>query len=228
MPLPGCLKCICPFFLISSCLGIVLLSGCGSGSAAHQEPSPPVFPPATVPLVKLSSDPFTNASSQHATEVEPDTFAFGPTIVSAFQVGRIHDGGGADIGFATSSDGGTTWSSGFLPGITMFQGGGTFTAASLMQMNTSSDGGLTWGPPLSTASLAHGIGGQPLVQPNGTVVVPFASGVFGSMAAFRSADGGATWSSTVAISPITEHQEAGNLRSAPLPTAEIDGEGKVY
>jgi hypothetical protein len=48
------------------------------------------------------------------------------------------------------------------------------------------------------------------------------------MAAFRSADGGATWSSTVAISPITEHQEAGNLRSAPLPTAEIDGEGKVY
>src|SRR5438034_5304672 len=94
MPLPGCLKCICPFFLISSCLGIVLLSGCGSGSAAHQEPSPPVFPPATVPLVKLSSDPFTNASSQHATEVEPDTFAFGPTIVSAFQVGRIHDGGG--------------------------------------------------------------------------------------------------------------------------------------
>src|SRR5947207_6622585 len=105
MPLPGCLKCICPFFLISSCLGIVLLSGCVSGSAAHQEPPPPVFPPATVPLVKLSSDPFTNASSQHATEVEPDTFAFGPTIVSAFQVGRIHDGGGADIGFATSSDG---------------------------------------------------------------------------------------------------------------------------
>jgi hypothetical protein len=267
-----------------------------------------VFPPATVPLVKLSSDPFTNASSQHATEVEPDTFAFGSTIVSAFQVGRIHDGGGADIGFATSTDGGTTWSSGFLPGITMFHGGGTFTAASdasvaydashgmwliaslalspslnqvvvsrssdginwgspiavtttgnpdknwivcdnsttssfyghcyvqwddpssanLMQMNTSTDGGLTWGPPLSTAGLAHGIGGQPLVQPNGTVVVPFASGVFGSMAAFSSNDGGASWSSTVAISSITDHQEAGNLRSAPLPTAEIDGSGKLY
>lgn len=83
-----------------------------------------------MPLVKLSSDPFTNASSQHATEVEPDTFAFGSTIVSAFQVGRIHDGGGADIGFATSSDGGTSWSSGFLPGITAFQGSGTFSAAS--------------------------------------------------------------------------------------------------
>src|SRR5207253_4533626 len=67
---------------------------------------------------------------QHATEVEPDTFAFGSTIVTAFQVGRIHGGGASDIGFATSTDGGTTWSSGFLPGITTFQDGGTFTAAS--------------------------------------------------------------------------------------------------
>jgi len=48
------------------------------------------------------------------------------------------------------------------------------------------------------------------------------------MAAFSSTDGGASWSSTVAISSITDHQEAGNLRSAPLPTAEIDGSGKIY
>jgi len=45
-------------------------------------------------------------------------------------VGRIFSGGGADIGFATSTDGGTTWTSGLLPGITTFQGGGTSTAAS--------------------------------------------------------------------------------------------------
>jgi hypothetical protein len=102
------------------------------------------------------------------------------------------------------------------------------SSASVMQMNTSTDGGLSWGPSLSTTSNAHGIGGQPLVQPNGTVVVPFASGVFGSMAAFRSTDGGASWGGTVAISSITDHQEAGNLRSAPLPTAEIDGSGKIY
>src|SRR5204862_2628737 len=57
-------------------------------------------------------------------------FAFGSTIVSAFQVGRIFSGGGADIGFATSINGGATWTSGFLPRITTFQGGGTFTAAS--------------------------------------------------------------------------------------------------
>ncbi len=115
-----------------SLLSALLISftlGCGSGSA-HTEPAQMVFPAATVPLTKLSSDPYTNSTSQHATEVEPDTFAFGSTIVTAFQVGRIHGGGAADIGFATSTDGGTTWSSGFLPGITTFQDGGTFTAAS--------------------------------------------------------------------------------------------------
>src|SRR5206468_5699264 len=79
---------------------IALTLGCGSGSV-HTEPAQMVFPAATVPLTKLSSDPYTNSTSQHATEVEPDTFAFGSTIVTAFQVGRIHGGGASDIGFAT-------------------------------------------------------------------------------------------------------------------------------
>src|SRR4029077_4294543 len=72
-------------------------------------------------LVKVSSDPFTNSASQHRTEVEPDTFSYGTTIVSAFQTGRVIPGGSADIGWATSTDGGTTWGSGFLPGITKAQ-----------------------------------------------------------------------------------------------------------
>src|SRR5207253_2574391 len=197
---------------------------------------------------------------QHATEVEPDTFAFGSTIVTAFQVGRIHGGGASNIGFATPTDAGTTWNSGFLPGITVVQDGGTFTEASdasvaydaahgmwliaslgigsgpakvlvsrspdainwenpivvttagdadknwivcdntstsqfyghcyiewddvnsgdLIKMNTSADGGLTWGSALNTADGAHGIGGQPLVQPGGKVIVPIAGGVFRS------------------------------------------------
>ena len=49
-------------------------------------------------LVQLSSDPFSNATSQHRTEVEPDTFAAGSTLVSAFQVGRFFGGGASDIG----------------------------------------------------------------------------------------------------------------------------------
>src|SRR6185312_837674 len=73
---------------------------------------------ASVTLLQLSSDPFTNSASQHATEVEPDTFAAGNTIVSAFQVGRIFGGGAADIGFATSTNGGKSFSNGFLPDTT--------------------------------------------------------------------------------------------------------------
>src|SRR5581483_5683887 len=41
---------------------------------------------ANVPLTQISADPFANSTSQHATEVEPDTFAHGSTLVSAFQV----------------------------------------------------------------------------------------------------------------------------------------------
>src|SRR2546423_10824929 len=44
-------------------------------------------------LIQLSSNPFTNSSSQHRTEVEPDTFSFGSTLVTAFQTGRIFNGG---------------------------------------------------------------------------------------------------------------------------------------
>jgi hypothetical protein len=87
------------------------------------------FAQAQVSLTQLSEDTFTDTPSQHATEVEPSTFSYGSTIVSAFQVARIFGGGGADIGFATSTNGGVTWTNGYLPGITIYQGG-TNSAAS--------------------------------------------------------------------------------------------------
>ncbi len=81
------------------------------------------FPP--VALVRLSTDTLTNSLGQHATEVEPDTLAFGSAVVSTFQVGRIFGGASSAIGFAASTDGGLTWSNGLLPGVTTnFQGGG--------------------------------------------------------------------------------------------------------
>ena len=73
---------------------------------------------AAVSLTRVSNDPYTNAASQHRTEVEPDTFSFGSTIISAFQVGRIFGGGSANIGWATSTNGGQNWTNGFLPGTT--------------------------------------------------------------------------------------------------------------
>src|SRR5689334_16449600 len=63
-------------------------------------------------LTQISSDPYTNPDSQHKTEVEPDTFAFGNTIVSAFQVGRFFSGGATNVGWATSTNGGETWTHG--------------------------------------------------------------------------------------------------------------------
>src|SRR5213592_575195 len=75
---------------------------------------------AVIPVVKIATDPFTNSTSQHKTIVEPDSYSFGSTIVSAAQEGRFFDGGASDIGFATSTNNGTSWTSGALPGITGF------------------------------------------------------------------------------------------------------------
>ena len=256
---------------------------------------------ANVPLTQVSSDPFTNPTSQHRTEVEPDTFAFGNTIVSAFQVGRFFDGGGSAIGFATSTNGGATWTRGFLPGITKFQGGGPFDRASdpavaydppgqrlddllagpvggrrvhgaavvtsrstnggltwsnpvttatgtnldknwiacdttstspffgncytqyddnaagnRMKMRRSTNGGLTWGAALNTGDAASGLGGQPVVRPNGTVLVPFQSSS-GQIRSFRSIDGGVSWRATVLVSTIQAHTVAGGCGPARCP-----------
>lgn len=263
---------------------------------------------AQLPLVKLSTDTFHNSDSEHKSEVEPDTFAWGSTIVSGFQVARVPDGGGADVGFATSTDGGKTWTSGYLPGLTDNYKGGSFTAASdasvaydkkhgqwlistlpiinnngeavatsrsadgihwskpvivdqsgsddknwitcdntttsphygncytewdepglgdVVFMSTSTDGGATWGPAKNTADQAAGIGGQPLVQPNGTVVVPIST--LGTMIAFRSTDGGQSWSSSSVIANQNYRGEDGGLRDGfGMPSASIDGSGKIY
>jgi hypothetical protein len=260
---------------------------------------------ARAPL-QLSSDPYTNKTSQHQTEVEPDTYSYGSTIVTTFQVGRFSDGGSSNIGWATSTDGGNTWKNGFLPGITQFDGGpytrvsdpsvaydaahSTWIISSLavtgsgnslaspavivslstdrglhwsrpitvvnggsafydkdwivcdstsaskfyghcyvqwdddnkgglILMSTSTDGGHHWGPALTTANKAMGLGGQPLVQPNGTVIVPISGYATSRMLAFISMDGGTSWSATVTVAKIT---------GSVLPTAEIDGSGKVY
>jgi hypothetical protein len=94
-------------------------------------------------------------------------------------------------------------------------------------MSTSTDGGLTWSLPISTAGHDKGLGGQPVVQPNGTVVVPFES-LNGKIEAFTSTDGGASWTKGVSVSSIRFHPVDGGLRTSPLPSAEVDASGKVY
>jgi len=244
--------------------------------------------------------------------------ANGNTLVAAFQTGRIGPlnggAGSTGIGWATSTDGGTTWSHGFLPGLTTGEGSGPYDAASdpavaydakhavwmiaslpistfqtpavvvsrstdgltwqnpvsadptsessdknwivcdswassphfgncylewddpinsdEILMSTSTDGGLTWGPATATANLPTGIGGQPLVQPNGTVVVPIETVPVNSqaalMSAFISSNGGLSWTAPISISNVQFHSDAGGIRSGPLPSAAVDGAGTVW
>src|SRR3954469_21190687 len=151
-------------------LGVALTAALAFASAAQ----------AAVP--HISSDPFTQATckasttTNHNTVVEPDSFSSGSTIVAAYQVGRIYDGGACAIGFATSTDNGGSWTSGLLPGLTKYAGGGAYdrgTDASVaydarharwlvsslvltesggvtgtaVVTSASTDGGLTWGAP---------------------------------------------------------------------------------
>jgi hypothetical protein len=98
---------------------VAAAAACGGASMPPMTKTPPAFPsPQTSNALQLSSDVFSNASSQHATEVEPSAFSFGSTIVAAFQSGRFYEAGSSDIAFATSHDGGMTWLGGVLPGTT--------------------------------------------------------------------------------------------------------------
>src|SRR5690348_15316089 len=133
---------------------------------------------ANVAVTQVSSDPFTDAQAQHRTEVEPDTFSFGTTIVSAFQVGRVSGGGASDIGWATSTNSGASWTNGFLPGITangsvrgiygqasdasvafdakhkvwLISSLGIRSSSVDVLTSRSTDGGLTWSNPVTTAT----------------------------------------------------------------------------
>ena len=274
---------------------------------------------AAVSLIQLSTDPYRNSTSQHQTEVQPHAFSFGSTLVSAFQVGRFAGtssfGGSDNIGWATSTDGGKSWTHGFLRGITVYAGGSfarvtapsvvydakhqvwliasqpfyssslgggaaqvvsrstdggltwskPFTVTdlgpkvlldkgwitcdntptspfyghcydefdshrqgNLILMNTSTDGGKTWQGAKPTANNDTGLGGQPVVQPNGTVVVPLDNAIQAAVLVFTSTDGGVSWGKTSVIQQIVAHRVAGGLRANPIISAAMDGAGKVY
>ncbi|HKP91106.1 MAG TPA: sialidase family protein [Thermoleophilaceae bacterium] len=273
-------------------------------------------PVAAAAPVRIGTDPYASAETGvHHTAVEPDSFAAGRTIVAAFQIGRYEDGGAANVGFATSTNAGATWTQGALPGITVAGGGpnarvtdaavaydpkhkvwliestalddppsirgnsvvvnrstdggaswsGPVTVAAAtgasdfdknwiacdqtpssphygncyaqwddygnggqLLMSTSTDGGKTWGSVKGPANGAFGLGGQPVVQPGGKVVVPYETADETAIAAFRSTNGGASWTAPTIVSGIYHNTVAGEMRVGPLPSAEVDRSGRVY
>ena len=92
-------------------------------------------------------------------------------------------------------------------------------------MSLSSDGGQTWGSGLASSDHAEGLGGEPLVQPNGTVIVPFQGG---GIDVFSSTNGGKSWGKSQQIAAIDFHTVAAGMRDPDLPSAAIDGAGNVY
>jgi len=71
------------------------------------------------------------------------------------------------------------------------------------------------------------IGGQPLVQPNGVVIVPSADANAKNIIAWRSTNGGQSWSTSVFVASAITFEVAGNMRTDALPSASIDGAGRV-
>jgi len=69
---------------------------------------------------RLSVDTGTNPLSQHETAVEPDDFAWGSTVVAAYQLGRLESGAADTIGTSVSMDAGRTWRRAVLPGVTQW------------------------------------------------------------------------------------------------------------
>ena len=65
-------------------------------------------------VVQASHDDCASPLSYHASQVEPSSAAHGSTVIAAFQVGRVYDGGSCDIGWARTTDG-RTWQHGLLP-----------------------------------------------------------------------------------------------------------------
>src|SRR4030095_3937967 len=98
-------------------------------------------------------------------------------------------------------------------------------AGNRMEMSRSTDGGATW----SVAATNNNgiIGGQPVVRPDGTVIVPTANANETAIGAFNSTNGGASWSAVTTIATIRHHTVAGSLREGPLPSAEIDSAVRV-
>lgn len=301
--------------LVLVAAGLVAVPGAGAATS--------------VQVQRISSDVFTNPESQHATQVEPDSFAHGNTVVAAFMTGRyVLKGGGSAIGFATSTDGGRTWTDGTLPSLTVSTSpAGTYTRASdpsvaydavhgkwlisslalkepcptdcqsavlvsassdgltwsapatvsppigvfahdknwtvcdngpasprrgtcytsfsdfangrRIVTSRSTDGGLTWSAPVgSPDAAATGLGAQPVVQPDGSLVVVFLAGADESqIGSIRSTDGGATFGSMAAIAgvarfpnqfpplPVLPHSP---LRGRSLPTVEANAAGVIY
>jgi hypothetical protein len=97
--------------------------------------------------------------------------------------------------------------------------------ANQFKFSSSHDGGLTW--TAGRTPNASVLGGQPLVQPSGRIIIPIDNATETTLEALVSTNGGGNWT-LVTITSITAASNPGGFRGGPLPSAEIDGAGRVF
>ena len=103
-----------------------------------------------------------------------------------------------------------------------------------IETQVAADGGVAWSAPRAApgfpghASIqgASAPGVQPVVRPDGMVVVPYFDNY--GMSEIRSLDGGATWLPSTPIVAHVNYRGRQGLRVGPLPSAEVDGGGTIY
>ena len=100
-------------------------------------------------------------------------------------------------------------------------------AGNALRMRMTTNGGLTWGPERGTADNAAGFAGKPIVQQDGTVVVPYLA-TNGQIRSFRTTDRGESWQSSVLVSDVQRRATAGGLSTNALPSAQRDYYGTTY
>ena len=101
-----------------------------------------------------------------------------------------------------------------------------FGHGNLLKIAYSTNAGQTW--TLSNTPRAGVIGSQPLTLPNGNVVVPLDSANEAQLGYTISTNGGVKFGNAFVITNITAANDPGNIRSGPLPSAEISGDGKIF
>ena len=195
---------------------------------------------------QLSRDTGASWGGQHETQVEPDSFSFGSTIVTVFQSGRHLDGGAERNGFSTSKNGGRTWRAGLLPTgsfervsdpvVAYDAAHRWWLAASLgiagdeiaIVVNRSRDG-VAWSRPVNAArSATEEYDKEWIVCDNwassrfrGRCYISYMNFAHHTIETRRSTNGGRTWSAPVSIDARQESGFVNGVQNVVRPNGDL-------
>jgi hypothetical protein len=166
----------------------LVLLGSGAAAAAYTATGAVPASPIASPIADCAiSDPGPGTKYLN-TELEP-SLAINPTdsgnVVATWQQDRWSSGGSAGSGYGTSTNGGSTFDTDVIPGLTLCSGGSDFTRASDPWLSFAPDGTLFQ---------------MSLVETK----VPSGGNTPSGMSVSRSTDGGANWEAPTFIAFDTD------------------------